>query len=173
MVIILMTIGGYFIGGYWWLLIGIILVAISGYFIGGYWWLLIGTILVAISGYFIGGYWWSLIGIILVVICGYFINGYCIISYCWVLYVILQLLVIIILHTHTHILYNHDFLLVFWWKFLISWSFWNNQNLELVNKIKFPPNFDIDPKLGKLHSKTNDKNEKMKKGKKDYSQIIT
>jgi len=37
MVILLMvigaySIGGYFIGKYWWLLIGIILVAISGYF---------------------------------------------------------------------------------------------------------------------------------------------
>jgi len=31
-----MTIGGYFIGGYWWLLIGIILMAIGGYFINGY-----------------------------------------------------------------------------------------------------------------------------------------
>jgi hypothetical protein len=37
MVIILMDIGGYFIGGYWWLLISIILVTIGGYFIGGYW----------------------------------------------------------------------------------------------------------------------------------------
>jgi hypothetical protein len=36
MVIILMAIDGYFIGGYWWLLIGIILVAIGGYFINGY-----------------------------------------------------------------------------------------------------------------------------------------
>jgi uncharacterized membrane protein len=28
-----MDIGGYFIGGYWWLLIGIILMAIGGYFV--------------------------------------------------------------------------------------------------------------------------------------------
>ncbi len=33
MLIILMDIGGYFIGGYWWLLIGIILMAIGGYFV--------------------------------------------------------------------------------------------------------------------------------------------
>jgi hypothetical protein len=31
MVIILMAIGGYSIGGYWWLLIDIILMVISGY----------------------------------------------------------------------------------------------------------------------------------------------
>jgi len=31
-----MVIGGYFIGGYWWLLIDIILMAIGGYFINGY-----------------------------------------------------------------------------------------------------------------------------------------
>jgi hypothetical protein len=30
--------------------------AISGYFINGYWWLLIGIILVAIGGYYINGY---------------------------------------------------------------------------------------------------------------------
>ncbi len=35
--IILMVIGGYSIGGYWWLLIVIILVAIGGYYINGYW----------------------------------------------------------------------------------------------------------------------------------------
>jgi hypothetical protein len=40
----------------------------------------------------INGYWWLLAGILLVVI-----NGYCIISYCWLLYVILLLSVIIIL----------------------------------------------------------------------------
>jgi len=39
MVIILMVIGGYSIGGYWWLLIGIILVVI-----GDYWWLLYITL---------------------------------------------------------------------------------------------------------------------------------
>jgi hypothetical protein len=37
MTIILMAIGEYFIGGYWWLLIGIILMIIGGYFINGYW----------------------------------------------------------------------------------------------------------------------------------------
>jgi hypothetical protein len=31
-----MVIDGYFIGGYWCLLMGIILLAISGYYIGGY-----------------------------------------------------------------------------------------------------------------------------------------
>ncbi len=31
-----MEIGGYSIGGYWWLLIVIILVAINGYYINGY-----------------------------------------------------------------------------------------------------------------------------------------
>jgi hypothetical protein len=34
-----MTIGGYFIGGYWWLLIDIILLTIGVYYINGYWWL--------------------------------------------------------------------------------------------------------------------------------------
>jgi hypothetical protein len=34
-----MVIGGYFIHGYWWLLMVIILVAIGGYFINDYWWL--------------------------------------------------------------------------------------------------------------------------------------
>jgi len=41
MVIILMAIGSYFIGGYRWLLIDIILVAIGGYFINGYYKLLL------------------------------------------------------------------------------------------------------------------------------------
>jgi hypothetical protein len=54
-------------------------------------------ILMAIGGYSIGGYWWLLIGVILVVIGGYYINGYYIISYCWLLYVLLQLLVSIVL----------------------------------------------------------------------------
>jgi hypothetical protein len=31
-----MAIGGYSIGGYWWLLIGIILLSIGGYYINGY-----------------------------------------------------------------------------------------------------------------------------------------
>jgi hypothetical protein len=32
-----MTIGGYSINGYWWLLMVIILVAIGDYYINGYW----------------------------------------------------------------------------------------------------------------------------------------
>jgi len=36
MTIILMVIGEYSIGGYWWLLIDIILVVIGGYYINGY-----------------------------------------------------------------------------------------------------------------------------------------
>jgi hypothetical protein len=36
MAIILVAIGDYFIGGYWWILIGIILVAIDGYYINDY-----------------------------------------------------------------------------------------------------------------------------------------
>ncbi len=56
--------------------------AIGDYYINGYWWL------------FINGYWWlfrckPLVVILLVIIDGYFTNGYCIISYCWLLYVIL------------------------------------------------------------------------------------
>jgi hypothetical protein len=38
--ILLMVIDGYFIGGYWCLLMIIILVVIGGYYISGYWWLL-------------------------------------------------------------------------------------------------------------------------------------
>ncbi len=41
-----MAIGGYSIGGYWWVLMVIILVDIGGQFIYGYWW-----ILMAIGGY--------------------------------------------------------------------------------------------------------------------------
>ncbi len=37
MVIILVPIGGYYIGGYWDLLMIIILMPIGGYYIGGYW----------------------------------------------------------------------------------------------------------------------------------------
>jgi hypothetical protein len=37
MVILLNDIGGYFIGGYWCLLMVIILMDIGGYSIGGYW----------------------------------------------------------------------------------------------------------------------------------------
>jgi len=40
MVILLVDIDGYFIGGYWCLLMAIILVDIDVYFIGGYWCLL-------------------------------------------------------------------------------------------------------------------------------------
>jgi hypothetical protein len=36
-----MAIGGYFINGYRWLLMGIILMAIGEYSIDGYWWLLL------------------------------------------------------------------------------------------------------------------------------------
>jgi len=36
MAIILVVINGYFIGGYWWLLMAIILMAIDGYVIGDY-----------------------------------------------------------------------------------------------------------------------------------------
>ncbi len=36
-----MAIGGYSIGGYWWLLIDIIIVTIGGYYINGYWWLIV------------------------------------------------------------------------------------------------------------------------------------
>jgi hypothetical protein len=32
--------------------------AIGGYFIGGYGWLLMATILLVIGGYFIHNYWW-------------------------------------------------------------------------------------------------------------------
>jgi hypothetical protein len=56
--------------------------AIDEYSIGGYWWLLMTIILMIIGEYSIGGYWWLLITI----------GGYC-----WLLYVILQLLVIIVL----------------------------------------------------------------------------
>jgi hypothetical protein len=36
MVIILMVIDGYYISGYWWLLMVIILMVIDGYYINGY-----------------------------------------------------------------------------------------------------------------------------------------
>jgi hypothetical protein len=36
MFILLVVLNGYYIGGYWWLLIGIILMAIDGYYINGY-----------------------------------------------------------------------------------------------------------------------------------------
>ncbi len=41
-----MAISGYFIGGYWCLLMAIILVPIDDYFINDHWWV------------FINGYWW-------------------------------------------------------------------------------------------------------------------
>jgi hypothetical protein len=59
-----MVIGGYFVNGCWWLLMFL------------YQWLLVAILLVDIGGYFIDGH--------LMVI-----SGYCIISYCWLLYVIL------------------------------------------------------------------------------------
>jgi len=36
-VIELMAIGGYFVNGYWWLLMVIVLMVIGGYYIIGYW----------------------------------------------------------------------------------------------------------------------------------------
>ncbi len=36
-----MVIDGYYIGGYWWLVIDIIIVTIGGYYINGYWWLIV------------------------------------------------------------------------------------------------------------------------------------
>jgi hypothetical protein len=58
-VILLMTINGYFIM----VIMDIILMVIDGYSIGGYfvieyWWLLMDIMLVTISGYYINGYWW-------------------------------------------------------------------------------------------------------------------
>jgi hypothetical protein len=64
--ILLMDIDGYFIGGYWCLLM----------IIGGYWCLLINIILMVIGGYSLVSHWWLLMGILLMVI-----NGYCIICY--------------------------------------------------------------------------------------------
>jgi hypothetical protein len=55
--------------------------------------------------YYINGYWWLLYCKPLVIIDGYFINGYCIINYYWLLYVILQLLVIIVLENYCSIFY--------------------------------------------------------------------
>jgi hypothetical protein len=56
MAILLMVIDGYYIGGYWCLLMIIILMAIilmiiDGYYIGEYWCLLMIIILMAIGGY--------------------------------------------------------------------------------------------------------------------------
>ncbi len=43
-----MTIVGYSINDYWWLLMAIILMVIGGYSISGYWWLLMDVILMVI-----------------------------------------------------------------------------------------------------------------------------
>jgi len=54
-----MAIGGYFINGYWCLLMVIILMAIgvfNGYYINGYWWIFCYWILVVINDYYITGY---------------------------------------------------------------------------------------------------------------------
>jgi len=56
MIILLKAIGGYFIDGYWWLLM-----VIDGYFINGYYWLLyykllLVILLMATSDYSINGY---------------------------------------------------------------------------------------------------------------------
>ncbi len=64
-----MPIGGYSINGYY------------GYFIGGYWCLLLVIILMAISGYYINGYWWLFVVILLMVMGGYSIDGYSINGY--------------------------------------------------------------------------------------------
>ncbi len=74
MVILLVVICGYSIGGYlwlfyWWLFVVILLVAICGYSIGGYlwlfyWWLFVVILLVAIGV------------ILLMVIFGYYITKY-------------------------------------------------------------------------------------------------
>jgi len=56
MVILLMTINNY-------LLVAIIWMVIDGYFVNGYWWILLFfnvIILMAIGGYYINGYWWLL-----------------------------------------------------------------------------------------------------------------
>ncbi len=100
MAILLMVIDGYFIGGYWCLLMVILLMPIGDYSIGGYWWLLIDIILMVIGGYSIGGYWWILIDIILVVtavillmaiICyTIIIDDSFIINYCLIFYVIIS-----------------------------------------------------------------------------------
>jgi len=52
LVILLEAIGDYSIDAYW---LFFYMVAMNGYFINGYWW-----VLVDISGYFINGYWWLL-----------------------------------------------------------------------------------------------------------------
>jgi len=47
------SINGYYIGGYWWLL-----VAIGSSLWLLYWWLLVTIVLVVIGGYSINGCWW-------------------------------------------------------------------------------------------------------------------
>ncbi len=105
-IILLMTIGGYSIVKYWWLLMAIILMTIGGYFISGYWWLLMTILLMTIGGYFINGYsklyydYWRLLyyKLLLVILCySTTIGEYCFISYCWLFYVILGLLATILL----------------------------------------------------------------------------
>jgi hypothetical protein len=59
MVIPLMPVGGYFIDGYWWLLVNIlllILVFINDYYINGYWWLFYWCFLMIIILMAIGAY---------------------------------------------------------------------------------------------------------------------
>jgi hypothetical protein len=53
----LVVINGYYINGYWWLLMVILLMTIGGYFINEYWWLLMVIILMDI-----GGNWWQIGG---------------------------------------------------------------------------------------------------------------
>jgi len=86
-VIILMAIGDYFIGGYWCVLmvimlmaiVAILLMVIGGYYINGYWWLFYWWILVCINGYYVNGYWWLFINgcsCVLMVIILMAIGGY-------------------------------------------------------------------------------------------------
>jgi len=67
----------------------IILMVIGGFSIGEYWWLLIGIILVAIGGYFINGY--CIYKLLLVIICYITtIGDYYIINYFLIFYVIIS-----------------------------------------------------------------------------------
>jgi hypothetical protein len=54
------------IGAYLWLLIAVILMSIGDYFINGYW-----CIFVVINNYYINEYWWLFYSWLLVDICGY------------------------------------------------------------------------------------------------------
>ncbi len=58
MTIILMTIGGFFVIGCWWLLMVIILMSIGVYFIGGLLMFINVIILMAIGGYSNVNHWW-------------------------------------------------------------------------------------------------------------------